>query len=136
VTVQPIPLGAPRSEFSVEGTRSTDRRGPLRWVVSHLLHQPGLLVGFFAAAIVASVLSSAVPRLTGLAFDAVLSPDPSARTLLTLALGVLGAVALRGVLSLASSFAIETLGQRLSTTGSGSATSWRAPATTCGSSTG
>jgi ATP-binding cassette, subfamily B, bacterial len=113
VTVQPIPLGAPRSEFSVEGTRSTDRRGPLRWVVSHLLHQPGLLVGFFAAAIVASVLSSAVPRLTGLAFDAVLSPDPSARTLLTLALGVLGAVALRGVLSLASSFAIETLGQRL-----------------------
>lgn len=113
MTVQPIPLGAPRSEFSVEGTRSTDRRGPLRWVVSHLLHQPGLLVGFFAAAIVASVLSSAVPRLTGLAFDAVLSPDPSARTLLTLALGVLGAVALRGVLSLASSFAIETLGQRL-----------------------
>jgi ATP-binding cassette subfamily B protein len=48
-----------------------------------------------------------------LAFDAVLAPDPSARTLLALALGVLGAVALRGILSLASSFAIETLGQRL-----------------------
>ncbi|MFO8149296.1 MAG: ABC transporter ATP-binding protein [Trueperaceae bacterium] len=113
MTVQPIPLGAPRSEFSVEGTRGYDRRGPLRWVLSHLLHQPGLLVGFFVAAIVASVLSAAVPRLTGLAFDAVLAPEPSSRTLLTIALGVLGAVALRGVLSLASNFAIETLGQRL-----------------------
>ena len=113
MTVQPIPLGAPRSEFNVEGARSFDRRGPLRWVLSHLLHRPGLLVGFLGGAIAASVLSSAVPRLTGLAFDAVLAPDPSARTLLALALGVLGAVALRGVLSLASSFAIETLGQRL-----------------------
>jgi len=113
LAVQSAHVGAPRSEFHVEGRRATDRRGPLRWVLSHLLHQPGLLVGFFLGAIAASVLSSAVPRLTGLAFDAVLAPDPSGRVLRSIALGVLGAVALRGLLSLASSFAIETLAQRL-----------------------
>ncbi len=113
MTVPSIRLGAPQSEFSVEGARSYDRRSPLRWVASHLLHQPGLLVGFVAAALVANVLSAAVPRLTGLAFDVVLAPEPNARTLLAIALAVLGAVALRGALSLASNFAIETLGQRL-----------------------
>ena len=113
MTVPSIRLAAPQSEFSVEGARSYDRRGPLRWVASHLLREPALLVGFAAAAVVANVLSAAVPRLTGLAFDVVLAPEPGARTLLALALGVLGAVALRGTLSLASNFAIETLGQRL-----------------------
>ena len=113
MTVDAARLSTPHSEFRVEGAPSYDRRGPLRWVLSHLGRHPHLLVGFVLAAVAASVLSSAVPRLTGLAFDAVLGPDPSARMLLTLAAAVLGAVALRGTLALASNFAIETLAHRL-----------------------
>ena len=113
MTVDAARLSAPQSEFRVEGAPSYDRRGPLRWVLSHLGRHPLLLAGFALGAVAASVLSSAVPRLTGLAFDAVLGADPSARMLLTLAAAVLGAVALRGTLSLASSFAIEVLAQRL-----------------------
>ncbi|MDA0699753.1 MAG: ABC transporter ATP-binding protein [bacterium] len=101
------------SEFRVDDAPTYDRRGPLRWVLSHLGRHPALLVGFFAAALATSVLSSAIPRLTGLAFDAVLQAAPDAGRLLTLALLVLAAVFARGLLDLGSSFAVETLGQRL-----------------------
>jgi len=113
VTTEPRHATTPRSEFRVDGAARYDRRGPLRWVLSHLGRHPGLLAGFFAAALLTSVLSSAVPRLTGLAFDTVLRADPDAGRLLALALGVLGAVLARGLLDLGSSFAVETLGQRL-----------------------
>jgi len=102
-----------QSEFRVDDAPTFDRRSPLRWVLSHLGRHPGLLVGFLAAALATSVLSSAIPRLTGLAFDAVLQAAPDAGRLLLLALLVLGAVLLRGALDLGSSFAVETLGQRL-----------------------
>jgi len=113
VTVDAARLHTPQSEFRVEGAPSYDRRGPLRWVLSHLARHPTLLLGFFAAMVIAGVLSSAVPRLTGLAFDVVLQSEAGLRALVQIAGAVLVAVVLRGVLSLGANFAIETLAHRL-----------------------
>jgi ATP-binding cassette, subfamily B, bacterial len=104
---------APNAEFTVAGARRFDRRGPIRWVLSHLARFWPLLVLFFVASVSTSVLFAAVPRLTGLAFDAVLQGDPELRRLLLLALAILAVVLVRGVLDLTASFSIETLGQRL-----------------------
>jgi ATP-binding cassette, subfamily B, bacterial len=113
VTAPTLGSNLQQSEFRVDGAPSFDRRSPLRWVLSHLGRYPWLLVGFAVAALLTSVLSSAIPRLTGVAFDTVLQADPHAGRLLVIALAVLGAVLVRGLLDLASSFAIEVLAQRL-----------------------
>jgi len=99
-------------EFAVADAYRYDRRSPLRWVVSHLLRYWHLLALFFVGAVAANVLFSAVPRLTGRAFDAVLSGG-GYEALLRTALLILVVVLLRSVLDLGQSFAIETLGQRL-----------------------
>ena len=104
---------APKAEFRVAAARRFDRRSPLRWVVSHLVRYWPLALVFFAASTLTSVLFSAVPRLTGLAFDVVLQPEPDVRALLFLALAILVVVLLRGLLDLTASFSVETLGQRL-----------------------
>jgi len=103
----------PNAEFRVAGARSFDRRSPLRWVLSHLVRFWPLLLLFFAASTLTSVLFATVPRLTGVAFDVVLQSEPDVRRLLVLALAILGIVLLRGVLDLTASFSVETLGQRL-----------------------
>jgi len=102
-----------KREFSVVGEYQYNRNGPFRWVISHLLRYKGLLVLFLFAASVTNILFSAIPRLTGLAFDEVLQPAPSAQRLLWIGLGVLGIVLARGVIDLTNSTTIETLGQRL-----------------------
>ena len=110
-------LPLPRSEFRPSNALRVDRRSPLRWVVGHVLRHPLLLLGFASGALAAAALNGAIPRLTGLAFDAVLAEvsrnGDTASTLLILALAILAVVVARGLLDLLASFSIETLGQRL-----------------------
>ena len=101
-----------RAEFRVEGAPTYDRRGPRRWVLSHLARHPALLGGFAVGLLGASVLNSTVARLTGVVFDEVVGGLDLAR-LTSLALIVLGAVLVRGALDLGASFAVETLAQRI-----------------------
>ena len=56
---------------------------------------------------------STIPRLTGLAFDEVLKPEPNPSRLLTIALSILGLVLVRGMLDITNSWSVETLGQRM-----------------------
>jgi ATP-binding cassette, subfamily B, bacterial len=103
----------PRREFSIADEHVYNRNGPVRWILSHLLRYKGLLALFTVAAALTNILFSTIPRLVGVAFDEVLSPDPSLQRLLWLSLGVLGIVLVRGVIDLTNSISIETLGQRL-----------------------
>ncbi|MBE7551602.1 MAG: ABC transporter ATP-binding protein [Anaerolineales bacterium] len=102
-----------KREFSVADEYVYDRSGPVRWILSHLLRYPHFLASFLLAATLTNVLFSAVPRLTGLAFDEVLRPEPSLARLLTIALSILGLVLVRGLLDITNSWSAETLGQRL-----------------------
>jgi len=108
------------AEFVAPDRYHTDRRTPLRWVVSHVLRHgwlvPVILVGAWANAALAGV----VPMLIGRAFDAIQGVlegggDRAA------AMGVVWwtvwwvvvSQALRAVLQLARNFGSEVLGQRL-----------------------
>lgn len=113
VAVRSARVTESKREFRVTGARSYDQSGPLRWISSHLLRYPLLLVSFLVSALLTGVLFSAVPRLTGLAFDEVLRPQPSTRRLLGIAAVILGFVLVRGVVDIVNSFSVETLGQRL-----------------------
>lgn len=101
-----------KREFTVVDEVHYNQSSPIRWVLSHLLRYKGYLLLFFFAAIATNILFSALPRITGLAFDEVLRPDPSAQRLLWLALSAFSIVLVRGFIDLANSFSIETLGQR------------------------
>lgn len=102
-----------KREFSVEGARHFDRSSPLRWILSHLLQYKGLLLTFGLAALLTNIFSAAIPRLTGLAFDEMLKPEPSLQRLMVIAGIILALVLVRGVIDLANSWSIEILGQRL-----------------------
>ena len=102
-----------KREFSIADERVYNRAGPLRWILSHLLRYPHFLASFLLAATLTNVLFSAIPRLTGLAFDEVLRPVPDPRRLGGIALAILGLVLVRGVLDLTNSWSVETLGQRM-----------------------
>jgi ATP-binding cassette, subfamily B, bacterial len=106
-------MTAPRGEFTIAGAVTSDRRSPLRWIVSHLGRYWPILLLFFAASLLTSVLFSSTARLVGLAFDTVLDPAAAALSLGTLTLVILAIVLVRGVLDLTGTFAIETLAQRL-----------------------
>ena len=113
MTTSTVSQSRANSEFSVEDAPSYNRSSPVRWIISHLLRYPLFLVVFLFSVTLTNVLFSAVPRLTGVAFDEVLQPDPSARRLLSIAAIILGIVVVRGFIDLANSFSIEVLGQRL-----------------------
>ena len=65
MTTQTLPL---RREFSVEGEHAYDRRGPVRWILSHVLRYKRFVFSFFVASTVTAALFSAVPALTGECF--------------------------------------------------------------------
>ena len=110
---QAIAPSQSKREFSVPDEHIYNRAGPVRWIISHLVRYPHLLASFLLAATLTNVLFSTVPRLTGLAFDEVLKPEPNTGRLLTIALSILGLVIVRGLLDMTNSWSVETLGQRM-----------------------
>jgi ATP-binding cassette, subfamily B, bacterial len=110
---QAIAPSPPKREFSVADEPIYNRSGPIRWIISHLLRYPHFLASFLLAATLTNVLFSAVPRLTGMAFDEVLRPEPNPGRLLSIALFILGLVLVRGLLDITNSWSVETLGQRM-----------------------
>ena len=110
---QVIAHSSSKREFSVGDEYIYNRSGPVRWIISHLLRYPHFLISFLLAATLTNVLFSTVPRLTGLAFDEVLKPEPSTSRLLTIALSILGLVIGRGLLDMTNAWSVETLGQRM-----------------------
>jgi ATP-binding cassette subfamily B protein len=107
------PTIANRREFSVADQHQSDRRGPIRWILSHVLRYKGYLFSFLTASLLTAALFSAVPALTGRAFNEVLKPNPDPAQLLAVALAILATVVLRGFTDVVNAFSIETLAQRL-----------------------
>ena len=102
-----------KREFSVAGEYNYNRSSPVRWIISHLLRYKFFIASFILTSISSNVATSAIPRLTGVAFNEVLQPGPDQTLLLMIAFAILGLVIARGIVSLGSSFSVELLGQRL-----------------------
>ncbi|MEV0231023.1 ABC transporter ATP-binding protein [Nonomuraea sp. NPDC050786] len=102
-----------QSEFSVSGPRH-DRRGPVRWLWSHLRRHPLHLIGFLGGSLVMVVLNALVPQFTGDAFDAVLGKRGEPLDALGLiALALLAIVLARGLFDLVARLSSEVLAKRL-----------------------
>ncbi len=101
------------SEFAVFQDWHADRRGPMRWILSHSLRHKLVVLGLFAGALGNAVLAAVMPIFVGRAFDAVIETPPDLRGLATASVIVVLSQLVRGVLQLGRNWSGETIGQRL-----------------------
>jgi ATP-binding cassette subfamily B protein len=102
------------SEFAIPQDWQPDRRGPVRWILSHALQHKLLILGVFVGALGNAALAAVMPVLIGRAFDAVVATPPDLATLATAAGLVAASQLLRGVvLQLGRNFCAEGIGQKL-----------------------
>ena len=101
------------AEFTLNRRHTSDRRSPLRWVVSHAAHHWWLVLVMFVGAVGNAALAAYVPVLTGDAFNAMLKVPPEIKVLLPLALILGGSQIFRGVLQLGRNFGAELIAQRI-----------------------
>jgi ATP-binding cassette subfamily B protein len=102
-----------KSEFAISHPWTTDTRGPLRWVFSHMRRNALIVLLIFVGAIGNAALAAAIPIFTGQAFDAITGPTPSLQPLLIAAILLVLSQAVRSALQLARNFGSEVLGQRV-----------------------
>lgn len=101
------------TEFSLPQLQRTDRRGPVRWIISYGLRNRVLLVTMIIGAFGNAALAAAVPVLVGQAFNIVLESPGDNSALLRIALWVVGTQLLRGLLQLGRNFSAEMIAQRV-----------------------
>ncbi len=101
------------SEFVLPQALRSDRRTPLRWVLSHARRQWWLLILLLVGALGNASLAAVVPVLVGRAFNVMLSAKPDLRLVGTLALVIAGSQIGRGVLQLGRNFSAELSAQRV-----------------------
>jgi ABC-type bacteriocin/lantibiotic exporter with double-glycine peptidase domain len=102
-----------KREFHAVDEYHYNRSSAVRWILSHLLRYKHFMASFLCASITVAVLFSSVPRLIGLAFNEILSPNADAGRLLQNALLILALNFIRGILDIVNAFSVETLGQPL-----------------------
>ncbi|MBU1877741.1 MAG: ABC transporter ATP-binding protein/permease, partial [Chloroflexi bacterium] len=100
-----------RREFTIANEYQYNHKGPVRWVLSHILRYPILPLGVVLGIFCGNLFYSWVPELTGQAFDAVVSPQPDVQALLWIALGVLALRGLSGLTILGGAYVVELLAQ-------------------------
>ncbi len=100
-------------EFSVSDEYHYNRKGPIRWIGSHLWRHKLFLTTFILGTALAQIFQSILPDLTGAAFNVVLQPRPSREQLTTIALEALGVVVGLFVIGGAGAFSSEFLAQRM-----------------------
>jgi ATP-binding cassette, subfamily B, bacterial len=100
-------------EFSISNEYRYNRRGPLRWIASHLWRHKFFLTTFILGTAAAQILQSTIPYLTGAAFTEVLKSRPSQENLAGIALLVLAVVVGLLVIGSAGAFSSEFLAQRM-----------------------
>jgi ATP-binding cassette subfamily B protein len=101
------------AEFTLTRKHTSDRRTPLRWVVSHGMRHWWLMLIMFIGAVGNAALAAYVPVLTGDAFNAMLKTPPDTKVLLPLALFMGGSQIVRAVLQLGRNFGAELVAQRI-----------------------
>jgi ATP-binding cassette subfamily B protein len=101
------------AEFSVQRVWQSDRRGPIRWVFSHVKRQWVFLIGILIGALGNAGGASLMPLYIGQAFNAINKPAPDLSVLATASILIVISQIVRGVLQLGRNFSAEIIGQRL-----------------------
>jgi ATP-binding cassette subfamily B protein len=100
-------------EFTIAEEYQYDRRGPVRWIVSHILRYKWYLFIFIGATLLSQVLMALMPTLAGQAFSAIVRPQPDLAALGLIALEVVLVVAMNAITGPAGIFASEVIAQRM-----------------------
>jgi ATP-binding cassette, subfamily B, bacterial len=106
-----LPMAA--TEFALTRPLRSDRRTPVRWVLSHARRQAGLLLLLLTGAAGNAALAALVPVLVGQAFNVMSGPSPDLRRVGNLALVIAGSQVIRGLLQLLRNFSAELSAQRV-----------------------
>ncbi|MDQ3248340.1 MAG: ABC transporter transmembrane domain-containing protein, partial [Chloroflexota bacterium] len=101
-----------RREFTVANQHAYDTRTPLRWLASHTLRYPLLLVTFLLTTIGMAAAQSMSAVMVGRAFDTVIG-EAGVRALTVAALLVVAAYVGYGLFDIVNSMAIRVLAQRV-----------------------
>ena len=101
------------AEFTLPERLRTDRRGPVRWIISHALHHWPLAITLLLGAFGNAALAAIVPVWIGQAFNAILAVPPAIGSLLTIAIWIGASQIVRGFLQFGRNFSAELIGQRL-----------------------
>ncbi|MFQ5616157.1 MAG: ABC transporter ATP-binding protein [Anaerolineales bacterium] len=101
------------AEFTLPQKFKTDRRGPMRWVLSHIRRHWWLALIMLTGAFGNAALAAFVPVLVGRAFNAVLETPPRTSVLGGIVFWLIISQIVRSVLQLGRNFGAEVIGQRL-----------------------
>jgi len=102
------------SEFEVSREWESDRRGPIHWILSHVVRHKLFVAGMLIGAGGNAALAAAMQVFIGRAVNAVTAVPADVRGLTTAAALVAGSQLVRGlVLQLMRNWSSEVLGQRL-----------------------
>lgn len=101
------------AEFTIPSRFRTDRRSPIRWILSYAFHYWYLIVSLIVGAVSNAALAAVVPIMIGQAFNFILSKPSDLAGLTHIALIIVGSQVLRSVLQFARNFSAELLGQRV-----------------------
>ncbi len=101
-----------KREFTVANEYYYNRSNRTRWIISHLLRYKRFVFGFMSLAILANVLYSSIPALTGVAFNAVQQGETGRDQLVRLALTLLGVVLGGGMVDMSARLLAEILSKR------------------------
>ena len=101
------------AEFTVPDRYHVNRKGPVRWIFSHAMRYWYLWALLAIGALSNALLASAIPILTGQAFNGILAKPPQLNILLRAAILILLSQLLRSGLQLMRNFSAELIGQRL-----------------------
>ncbi len=101
------------AEYIVPHAIKTDRRTPIRWILSHVARHWWLVMVTIIGAIGNAALASAVPVLVGEAFSLLTKQPGELSQLGRIALMIAGSQIIRGMLQLSRNFGAEWIGQRL-----------------------
>jgi ATP-binding cassette subfamily B protein len=101
------------SEFAITTSFQSDRRSPLRWVLSHVLRNKLFILTMFLGAFGNAALAALVPVYIGRAFDAAVATPANVAGIGWAALGVVISQSVRAFLQLGRNFSSEIIGQRL-----------------------
>jgi len=106
-------MTAVSTEFSLPEQRTTDRRGPVRWIISHTMRHWPLVLSMLVGAFSNAALAAVVPVFIGMALEVISGPQPDLRALVNIALWIAITQIVRGVLQFARNFSAELIGQRM-----------------------
>ncbi len=102
-----------KREFRLENEYSYNYKGPVHWIISHVMRYPLIPLAILAGAILNNLAYSSIQVLVGRAFDLITQPEWPVNSLLLLAAGVFVAASSQGLFGLVRNWSTEFMAQRV-----------------------